>query len=158
MPDGEYIFYLLYCIPNNNNWKMFLQFMEDKEAEDIMWPSIAITKMQEHEEQLKQQKGLGHDTLLFAKQGKGKGKGNGKDKKGKGKSDDKKDKKPSGSSEMICHHCQNKGHIIRECPSKKHGEKATRKPEEKKDTVVATVTMTVDNFWMAAELDVSMSA
>ncbi|KAF8254217.1 hypothetical protein K440DRAFT_635719 [Wilcoxina mikolae CBS 423.85] len=120
IPDGEYISYLLYGIPNNDDWKIFLEFMEDKDAEDTMWPSEVITKMLEREKKLKKEKGLGHDTLLFAKNGKGrgKGKGKGKDNKGNGTSDDKKDKQ-SGSNETACDHCQNKVHIVRGYPSKK---------------------------------------
>ncbi|KAF8247989.1 hypothetical protein K440DRAFT_643262 [Wilcoxina mikolae CBS 423.85] len=96
MPDGEHIFYLLYGIPNNDEWKIFLKFMEDKDAENTMWPSELITKMLEREEKLKQEKDLGHDTLRFAKKGKGKGNSKGKG-KGKGKSKGKgKDNKGNG--------------------------------------------------------------
>ncbi|KAF8248654.1 hypothetical protein K440DRAFT_642074 [Wilcoxina mikolae CBS 423.85] len=35
-PDGKHIFYLVYGIPNNDDWKIFLEFMEDKDAEDTM--------------------------------------------------------------------------------------------------------------------------
>ncbi|KAF8246975.1 hypothetical protein K440DRAFT_661713 [Wilcoxina mikolae CBS 423.85] len=45
VPDRKHIFYLLYGIPNNDDWKIFLKFMEDKDAEDTMWPSKVITKM-----------------------------------------------------------------------------------------------------------------
>ncbi|KAF8248377.1 hypothetical protein K440DRAFT_642692 [Wilcoxina mikolae CBS 423.85] len=51
MPDGEHIFNLLYGIPNNNDWKIFLEFMEDKDAEDTMWPRDVITKMLERQGQ-----------------------------------------------------------------------------------------------------------
>ncbi|KAF8251014.1 hypothetical protein K440DRAFT_638847 [Wilcoxina mikolae CBS 423.85] len=98
--------------------------------------------MLEHEQKLKQEKGLGHDTLLFAKKvqgrGNGKGKGKGKDNKGNSKFDDKKNKQ-SGSNEMTCHHCQNKCHIIRKYPGKMRGEKAVPKPwsEKKEDSAAA---------------------
>ncbi|KAF8241178.1 hypothetical protein K440DRAFT_638105, partial [Wilcoxina mikolae CBS 423.85] len=45
MPDSEHIFYLLYGIPNNDDWNIFREFMENKDAEDTMWPSEVITKM-----------------------------------------------------------------------------------------------------------------
>ncbi|KAF8243358.1 hypothetical protein K440DRAFT_637621 [Wilcoxina mikolae CBS 423.85] len=77
IPAGEDIFYLIYGNPNNDDWKPFLEYIEDKDAEDTMWSSEVITKMLEREENLKQEKGLGHDTLLFAKKGKGRGNGNG---------------------------------------------------------------------------------
>ncbi|KAF8247197.1 hypothetical protein K440DRAFT_644075 [Wilcoxina mikolae CBS 423.85] len=89
IPDGKHIFYLLYNIPNNDDWKIFLKLKEDKDAEDTMWSSEVITKMLEHEKKLKQEKGLGHDIVLFAKQCKGRGNGNGNG-KGKGKGKDNK--------------------------------------------------------------------
>ncbi|KAF8251996.1 hypothetical protein K440DRAFT_636180 [Wilcoxina mikolae CBS 423.85] len=48
MPDGEHIFYLLDGILNNDDWKIFFEFMEDKDAKDTMWPSEVINKMLEH--------------------------------------------------------------------------------------------------------------
>ncbi|KAF8241400.1 hypothetical protein K440DRAFT_643419 [Wilcoxina mikolae CBS 423.85] len=56
MPDGEHIFYLLYGIPNNDDWKIFLEFMEDKYAEDTMWVSDVITKMLERQGQGQRQR------------------------------------------------------------------------------------------------------
>ncbi|KAF8246593.1 hypothetical protein K440DRAFT_644688 [Wilcoxina mikolae CBS 423.85] len=95
MPDAEHIFNLLYGIPDNNDWKIFLEFIEVKDTDGTMWPTEVITKMLECEEKLKQEKDLGYDTLLFAKKGQGrgigkgrgivKGKGKGKDNKGNGK-------------------------------------------------------------------------
>ncbi|KAF8247278.1 hypothetical protein K440DRAFT_644062 [Wilcoxina mikolae CBS 423.85] len=34
--DSEHIFYLLNGIPNNDDWKIFLEFMQDKDTEDTM--------------------------------------------------------------------------------------------------------------------------
>lgn len=150
MPDGEHIFYLLYGIPSNDDWNIFLEFMEDKNAEDTMWPSDVITKMLERETKLKHEKGLGSDTLLFAKKTKGK---KGQEKKATESSGEKKDKKVSGDGEKTCHHCQKKGHVIKNCHSKKRGDAAAPKPDQRKNSdtaaTAAAATETVDNFWMA---------
>ncbi|KAF8252023.1 hypothetical protein K440DRAFT_636205 [Wilcoxina mikolae CBS 423.85] len=65
MPDGEHIFYLLYGIPNNDDWKIFLEFMEDKDGEDTMSPSDVITKMLEQ--------GQGQGQRQWQGQGQGQG-------------------------------------------------------------------------------------
>jgi len=93
MSEQEHIFYLLRGIPRNDEWKVFLELMMDKNATMTATPNEIITKLVEKEAAIKRENGLAPEALLFAKKS-GKGGGNG-GKAGKGS------RSPQREREMI---------------------------------------------------------
>ena len=73
MSEQEHIFYLLRGIPRNDEWKVFLELMMDKNATMTATPDEIVTKLVEKEAAIKREKGLAPEALLFAKKG---GRGN----------------------------------------------------------------------------------
>ena len=67
MSEQEYIFYLLRRITRNNEWKVFLELLMDKNATMTATPNEIVTKLVEKEAAIKRENGLAPDTLLFAK-------------------------------------------------------------------------------------------
>ena len=89
MSGQEHNFYLLHGIPRNDEWKVFLGLMMDKNAMMTATPDAFITKLVEMDTAIKRENGLAPEALLFAKTG---GKG-GNNKAGKGSRSPKKDKR-----------------------------------------------------------------
>jgi hypothetical protein len=58
MSKQKHIFYLLCGIPKNNEWKVFLELMMDKNATITATPDEIITKLVEKEAAIKRENGL----------------------------------------------------------------------------------------------------
>jgi len=67
MSEQEHIFYLLHGIPRNNEWKVFLELMKDKNAMMTTMPDEIVTKLVDKEAAIKRENGLAPEALLFAK-------------------------------------------------------------------------------------------
>jgi len=93
MSEQDHIFYLLRGIPRNDEWKVFLELIMDKNPTMTTTPDEIVTKLVEKEAAIKRDNGLAPEALLFAKKG-GRGGGN-VDKAGRG------GKSPRGIREMI---------------------------------------------------------
>ena len=71
--EQEHIIYLLCGIPRNDQWKVFLELMMDKNATMTVYPDEIVNKLVEKESAIKRGKGLAPEALLFAKKGGGNG-------------------------------------------------------------------------------------
>jgi hypothetical protein len=131
MSEQEHSFYLLRGIPMNDEWKVFLGLMMDKNAMMTTTPNEIVTKLVEKEAAIKRENGLAPEALLFAKKG-GKGGGNG-GKAGKAgrspkrdKRHDKRDNKGDNDRKekdfRKCFHCQRRGHTTEKCLSKQRSD------------------------------------
>ena len=69
MSEQEHIFYLLHGIPRNDEWKVFLELMMDKNTTMTATPNEIVTKLIEKEAAIKRENGLAPEALLFAKKG-----------------------------------------------------------------------------------------
>jgi hypothetical protein len=69
MSEQEHIFYLLRGIPSNDEWKVSLEHMMEKNAAMTVTPNEIITMLIEKEAAIKREKGLAPEALLFAKKG-----------------------------------------------------------------------------------------
>jgi hypothetical protein len=69
MSEQEHIFYLLSRIPRNDEWKVFLELMMDKNATMTAMPDEIVTKHIEKYAAIKRENELGPEALLFAKKG-----------------------------------------------------------------------------------------
>jgi hypothetical protein len=72
LSEQEHILYLLRGIPSNDEWKVFLELMLNKNTMMTTTPDEIVTKLIEKEAAIKKQNGLTPEALLFAKNG-GKG-------------------------------------------------------------------------------------
>jgi len=115
MSEQKHIFYLLHRIPKNDEWKVFLELMMDKNATMTATPDEIVTTLVETEAAIQSENGLAPVALLFAKKG---GKGGNGGKAGTGgrnpkrdKRDDKKDNKEDKEKNFRkCFHCHRRGH------------------------------------------------
>jgi len=157
MSEQEHIFYLLHGIPRNDEWKVFLELMMDKNATMTATPDDIVTKLVEKVAAIKRENGLATEALLFAKKG---GKGG---KAGKGgrspkrdKRDDKRDNKDDRKEKDFrkCFHCQRRGHTTDNCLSKQRSD-----PPKSADTAAkaSTETTSIENYWMVASSNASSS-
>jgi len=117
--EQEHIFYLLLGIPRNDEWKVVLELMRNKNATMTTTPDEIITKLVEKEAAIKIDNGLTPQALLFAKKG-GKGGNGGKaGKGGKSPKRDMRDKKRDNNRKekdlRKCLHCQRRGRITENC-------------------------------------------
>jgi len=182
MSKQEHIFYLLRGIPRNDEWKVFLELMMDKDTTMTARPNEIVTKLVEKEAAITRENGLAPETLLFAKKG-GKGGGGNGGKAGKGgrsprrdkrddkrdmrddkrdKRDDKRDNKGDKEKDFRkCFHCQRQGHTTENCLSKQRGN-----PPKSADTAAkasteasatSTLTTSIENYWMVASSNASSS-
>jgi hypothetical protein len=110
MSEQEHIFYLLRGIPRNDEWKVFLELMMDKNATMTATPDEIVTKLVEKEAAIKREKGLAPEALLFAKKGGGNGGKAGKG--GRSAKRDKRDNKDERKEKDFrkCFHCHRRGH------------------------------------------------
>jgi hypothetical protein len=67
MSEQEHIFYLLRRIPRNNEWKVILELMMDRNATMTATPNEIVTKLVEMEAAFKRENVLAPDALLFAR-------------------------------------------------------------------------------------------
>jgi len=110
MSEQEHIFYLLRGIPRNDEWKVFLVLMMDKNAMMTATPDEIVTKLVEKEAAIKRENGLAPEALLFAKKGGKAGKaGKGGRSPKRDKRDDKRDNKGDNNRKekdfRKCFHC-----------------------------------------------------
>jgi hypothetical protein len=73
MSKQEDIFYLLHGIRRNDEWKVFLEIMMEKNATMTATSDEIISKLVEKEAAIKREKWLVPEALLFAKKGGGNG-------------------------------------------------------------------------------------
>jgi len=163
MSEQEHIWYLLRGIPRNDELKVFLGLLMEKNAMMTAMPDEIVTKLVEKEAAIKREHGLAPEALLCAKKG-GKGGGGNGSKAGKGgksprwdKRDDTDDRKEKNLSS--CSHCQRREHITENCLSKQHGNppKAADTAAKTSTEASATSTLTtlIENYWMVASSSAS---
>jgi hypothetical protein len=166
MSEQEHIFYLLHGISKNDEWKLFLELIMDKNARMTAMPYGIVTKLIEKEAAINRENGLAPEALLFAKKG-GKGGGNGgkTSKGGRSAKRDKRDNKGDNDTKekdlRKCFHRQRRGHITENYLSKPHGD-----PPKSADTAAqavaeasatSTLTTSIENYWMLASSTASSS-
>jgi hypothetical protein len=71
MREQEHNFYLLRRIPRNDEWKVFLELMMDKNTTMTATCDVIVNKLIEKKAAIKREKGLAPEALLFAKKGGG---------------------------------------------------------------------------------------
>jgi hypothetical protein len=132
MSEQVHIVYLLRGNPRNDQWKVFLELMMDKNATMTATSDEIVTKLVEKDAAMKRENGLAPEALLFSKKG-GKGCGGNGGKAGKegrsptrDKRDDKRDTEGDNDRKekdfRKCFHCQWRGHTTENCLSKQHGD------------------------------------
>ena len=167
MSDLEHILYLLRRIASNNQWKVFLELMMDKNATMTATPNEIVTKLVEKEAAIQRQNALAQEALLFAKKG-GTGGGNGC-KAGTGGKSPKRDKRDNVGDNMDdrrekdlqkCCHCQRGGHITENCFSKQCGDtpKAADTASKPSTETTSTLPTLIENYRMVASSNASSSA
>jgi len=165
MSEQEHIFYLLCGIPRNDQWKVFLELMMDKNATMTATPDEIVTKLIEKEAAIKRENGLAPEALLFAKNG---GKGGNGGKAGKGgrspkrdKRDDKRDNKDERKEKDFrkCFHCQQRGNTTENYLSKQRSDppKAADTAAKASTETTSTLTTSIENYWMVASSNASFS-
>jgi len=162
MSEQEYIFYLLRGIPRNDEWKVFLELMMDKNTTMTARPDEIVTKLVEKEAAIKRENGLAPEALLFAKKG---GKGGNGGKAGKGgrnpkrdKRDDKRDNKGDKEKDFRkCFHCHRRGHTTESCLSKPRGDppKSADTAAKASTETTSTLTTLIENYWIVATTSAS---
>jgi hypothetical protein len=65
MRGKVHILYLLCGIPSNDEWKVFLELMMDKNTRMTATPDERVTKLVETEAAIKIENGLAPEALLF---------------------------------------------------------------------------------------------
>ena len=161
MSEQDHIFYLLCRIPRNNEWKVFLELMINKNATMTATPDEKVTKLVETEAAIKRANGLAPEALLFAKKG-GKGGNGGKaGKGGRSPKRDKRDNKDDRKEKDVrkCFHCQRPGHTAENCLSKQCGDppNAAGTASKASTETTSTLTTSIENYWMVASSSVSSS-
>jgi hypothetical protein len=87
MSEQEHILHHLCGIPRNEEWKVFMELIIDKNATMTANPDEIVTKLIQKEAAIKREKGLAPEALPVAKKGGGNG-----GKAGKGGRSPKRDK------------------------------------------------------------------
>jgi len=155
--EQQHIFYLLCGIPTNDEWKVFLELMIDKNATMTATPYEIVTKLVEKKAAIKRENGLAPEALLFAKKG-GKGGtcGNGgkASKGGRSPKMDKRDNKDNRKEKDFrkCFHCQLRGDTTENCLTKQRGNPPKAADTAAKPSTETTLTLTtsIENYWMVA--------
>jgi len=160
MSEQEHIFYLLCRIPRNDQWKVFLELMMDKNVRVTTTPEEIVPKLVEKEAAIQREKGLAPEDLLFAKKG---GKGSRDGKVGKSPRRDKRDNKEVRKEKDLrkCFHCQRRGHVTENCLSKQRGDLPkyanTAAKASTEASATSTLTTSIENYWMVASSTASSS-
>jgi len=161
MSEQEHIFYLLRGIPRNDEWKVFLELMMDKNATMTTTPDEIVTKLVEKEDAIKREHGLAPEALLFAKKSGRGGRGGevGKSPK-RDKRDDRRGNKRYNKGDndrkekdfRKCFHRHRRGHTTEKCLSKQRGDppKAadTAAKASTEASATSTLTTSIKNYWM----------
>ena len=69
MSEQEHIFYLLHGNPRNDEWKVYLVLMTERNTTMTATPVEIVTKLVEKETAIKRENGLAPEALLFEKTG-----------------------------------------------------------------------------------------
>jgi len=165
MSEQEHIVYLLCGIPRNDEWKVFLELMMDKNTMMTATPDEIVTKLVETVAAIKRENGLATEAPLFAKKG---GKGGKTGKGGKSPNRDKRDDKRDderdnkGDKEKDFRksfHRQRRGHTTENCLSQQHGDppKAGDTAAKASTETTSTLTTSIENYWMVASSSASSS-
>jgi len=145
MSEQEHIFYLLRRIPRNDEWKVFLELMIDKNARMTATPDEIVTKLVEKEAAIKREKGLAPEAVLFAKKcgGNGGKAGKGGNSPRSDKRDNKGDNDRKEKNFRKCFHCQQRGHTTENCLSKQRGDPPKSAGTAPKASTEASATSTL---------------
>jgi hypothetical protein len=163
MCEQEHIFYLLCGIPRNDEWKVFLQQMMDKNTTMTATPDEIVTKLVEKEAAIKREKGLAPEALLFANKGGGNGgkAGEGGRSPKRDKRDDKRDNKDDRKEKNFrkCFQCLRRGHTTENCMSNQCGDppKAADIAAKPSTETNSTLMTSIENNWMVASSSASSS-
>jgi len=166
MSEQEHIIYLLRGIPRNDEWKVSMELMTDKNAKMTAMPNEIVTKLVEMKAAIKRENGLAPDTLLFAKKGGKGGTGGNCDKTGRGskspnrdkredKSDNKNDRKEKDFRK--CFYWQRPGHTTKNGLSKKRSDPPNTADTAAQASATSTLTTSIENYWMVASSNASAS-
>jgi len=160
--EQEHIFCLFHGIPRNNEWKVFVELVMDRNTTMTATSDEIVTKLLEKEAVINRENGLAPEALLVAKKG-GKGSGNG-GKAGKGGGSPKRDKRKNKDDrkEKVfrkCFHCQQRGHTTENYLSKQSGDqpKAADTAAKASTETTSTLTTSIENYWMVASSSASSS-
>jgi hypothetical protein len=159
MSAQEHIFYLLRRIPRNDDWKVFLKRVMDKNATMTASPNEIVTKLVKMEAATKRENGLAPEALHFAKEG-----GTGGDhggKAGEGSRTPQRDERDNEEENdrrendlWKCLHRQRQGHLTENHMSKKrsHPTKSADAQAKASTEALATSTLTtsIENYWVVA--------
>jgi hypothetical protein len=142
MSEQELIFYLLRGIPRNDECKVFVELMMDKNATRTAHPDEIVTKLIEKEAAIRRENGLAPEALLFSKTG-GTGNGGKAGKGGRSQKRDKRDIKDHSKEKDFrkYFHCQRRGHTTENCFSKQRGDRPNAA-----DTTAKGLTETTSTF------------
>jgi len=162
LSQQEHIFYLLHGIPRNDEWRVFLKLMMDKNATMTATPDEIITKLVEKEAAIKRENMLAPEALLFAKKGGNCSRGSevGKSPK-RDKWDTKGDNDRKEKDLRKCFHYQQRRYITENCLSKqrsippKSADTAAKALTEASAT--STLTTSIDNYWIMCRSSASIS-
>jgi len=168
MSEQEQIFYLRGGISRNDEWKVFLELMMDKNGTKTATPDEIVTKLVEKEAAFKRENGLAPEALLIAKKGGRGGRGGkvGKSPK-RDKRDDKRDEKRDNNGDDDrkekdfgqSFHCQWRGHATENCLNKHCGDPPKAVDSVVKASTETTLTLTtlIKNHAMEAGSNASSS-
>jgi hypothetical protein len=164
MSEQEHIFHLLRGIPRNDEWKVLLELLMDKNATMTATPDEIVAKFVEKQAAITGENGLAPEAMLFAKKG-GKGGNGGKASKGgrspkRVKRDNKRDNKGDKEKDIRkCFHSQRRGHTTENCLSKQRGDapKAANTAAKATTETTSTLTTSIENYWVVASSTASSS-
>ena len=161
MSEQEHIFYLLRGVPRNDEWKVFPEFIMDKNAIMTATPNEIVTKLVKKEAAITRENGLSPEALLCAmKAGKGGGNSGNASKVGRSLKSDKRDDKRDNRGDndrkekdfRKCFHCQWRWHITENCLSKQHGDppKSANTAVNASNETTSIFTTAIGNCWIVA--------
>jgi hypothetical protein len=161
--EQQYIFDLLCGIRRNDEWKVFLQQMMDKNTTMTATPDEIVTKLVEKEAAIKREKGLAPEALLFPKKRGGNGgkAGEGGRSPKRDKRDDKRHNKDDRKEKNFrkCFHYLRRGHTTENCLSNQCGDppKAADMAAKPSTETSSTLMTSIENNWMVASSSASSS-
>jgi hypothetical protein len=162
MSEQEHIFYLLRGIPRNDEWKVILELMMNKNAMMTATSDEIVNNLIEKEATIKRETGLAPKALLFAKKGGKAGKaGKGSRRPKRDKRDEKRDNEKDNDRKekdfRRSFHCQRRGHPIENCSSKQCSNPSMSADTAANASTVTTSTLTnsIENYWKVASSNAS---
>jgi hypothetical protein len=152
--EQEHIFYLLRGVPRNDEWKVFLELMMNKNATMTATPVEIVTKLVEKVAAITSENGLAPEALLSAKQGGRGGRGGKIGKVGNSPKRDERDNEGDNNSRekdfWKCSHCQWREHITRNHVSKLCSDppKSANTAAKTSTDTSSTLTTSIENYWI----------